>query len=151
MTRLTFFINCVGSSMNHKITKWQIDIHLAQLPIPKHLRLYYDYVMTLYDFLRLCIILFEFFMTMYGYVWLYYVWLSINMYVYIWLNYDDAWLSTTLYAYVWNIINLYDIVWLCMILCTNAHARVINARTRDKTCARAFTTFVCASMHESSC
>ena len=34
-------------------------------------------------------------------------------------------------------------------LCTNACARVVNARTRNKTCARAFTTRMCATMHGS--
>ena len=34
-------------------------------------------------------------------------------------------------------------------LCTNARARVINAHTRDKTCARAFTTLARVFMHES--
>ena len=34
--------------------------------------------------------------------------------------------------------------------CTNARARVVNARTRDKTCTRAFMTGVCAFVHESS-
>ena len=32
----------------------------------------------------------------------------------------------------------------------NARAQVVNARTRDKTCARAFTTRTCAFMHGSS-
>ena len=31
---------------------------------------------------------------------------------------------------------------------TTAHAQVINARTRDKTCARAFTALSRAFMHE---
>ena len=31
--------------------------------------------------------------------------------------------------------------------CTNARAQVVNARTRDKTCARAFTTLACAFVH----
>ena len=30
---------------------------------------------------------------------------------------------------------------------SNARARVVNARTRDKTCACAFTTRMCAFMH----
>ena len=34
--------------------------------------------------------------------------------------------------------------------CTNARAHVVNARTRDKTCARAFTARARAFMHESS-
>ena len=34
--------------------------------------------------------------------------------------------------------------------CTNARVRVINARTRDKTYARAFTTRARAFMHQSS-
>ena len=34
--------------------------------------------------------------------------------------------------------------------CTNARAQVVNARTRDKTCARAFTARARAFMHESS-
>ena len=34
--------------------------------------------------------------------------------------------------------------------CTNADARVINARTRDKTCAHAFTTFVRTSSNSSN-
>ena len=33
---------------------------------------------------------------------------------------------------------------------SNARARVVNARTRDKTCARAFTTRARAFVHESS-
>ena len=32
-------------------------------------------------------------------------------------------------------------------LCTNKRARVVNARTHVKTCARAFTTLVCAFVH----
>ena len=32
---------------------------------------------------------------------------------------------------------------------SNARARVVNARTRDKTCARAFITRMCAFMHRS--
>ena len=33
--------------------------------------------------------------------------------------------------------------------CRNEPARVVNARTRDKMCARTFTTRACAFMHES--
>ena len=35
-------------------------------------------------------------------------------------------------------------------LCTNACAKVVNARTRDKTCACAFTTHVGSFLHGSS-
>ena len=34
--------------------------------------------------------------------------------------------------------------------CTDARTRVVNARIRDETCARAFTTYTRASMHRSS-
>ena len=48
------------------------------------------------------------------------------------------------------VVVIYYLVIICIKfhsdLCINARARVVNARNRDKTCARAFTTRVCTFM-----
>ena len=47
------------------------------------------------------------------------------------------------------VVNYYFVFKFHEDLCTNAHARVINARTRNKTCTRRFTTRPWAFMHKS--